>query len=303
MKKLAYTKLHIFFSLPFIVTFFSCLASLNAQVISSDTQDHKSFYYEVNQANRLYNQGNYSEALSRYEAASQLVNFVQTPYLLKFLKAAKKADNISLQKKYESLIEKQKKTPAKYAHLGSKLDSLLAEDQRIRTKKQRHIKYYWKNVDNKSLVNSTKFLKTKKTRDEFLRTDSLNIQILLSMFEEYGFLDESKIGYERFKTVYLLLLHFDKDTNNTILQPIFDKALVKGQINPYQYALILDRHLYVSELPQKYYAWPMLRADPKLSEEEIKQINNLREDIGIYGNEIIISETRGHWRVSYKSSE
>jgi len=152
-------------------------------------------------------------------------------------------------------------------------------------------------------MNSSKFLKAKKAKEEWSRTDSLNIQILLSMFEEYGFLDESKIGSERYKTVFLLLLHFDKDTSNTVLQPILDKALANGQITPSHYALILDRHLYACKLPQKYYAWPMLRSDPKLSIEEIKQINNLREDIGIYSNEIIISETRGYWQVSYKSRE
>ena len=123
-----------------------------------------------------------------------MVTFVQTPYLVKFLKTAKKAKNKPLQKKYESLIERQKKTPAEYAHLGPKLDRILAEDQRVRTENQRLIKYYWKNVDNKSVVNSSKFLKAKKAEEEWSRTDSLNIQTLFSMFEEYGFLDESKIG-------------------------------------------------------------------------------------------------------------
>ena len=191
MKIFTYTKIRILFAFPFVVAFFSCLASLNAQ-------DYKTYYYELYQANRLYNQGNYSEALLRYEAASQMVNFVETPHLKKFLKAAKKTKNQSLQKKYESLIERQKKTPAEYAHLGPQLDRLIAEDQRVRTKKQKLIKYYWKNIDNKSVMNSSKFLKAKKAEEDWCRTDSLNIQILLSMFEEHGFLNESKIGYERY---------------------------------------------------------------------------------------------------------
>ncbi len=303
MKIFACNKFLVFFALPFTVIFFSCLVSLNAQVVLSNTQDYKNFYFEVKQGHLLYEQGNYSEALLRYEAASQMVVFVQTSFLKKFLDTAIKAENEPLQKKYASLIERQKKTPAEYAHLGPKLDSLLAEDQRVRTKKQRLIQYYWKNLNNKSVMSSSKFLKAKKAEEEWSRTDSLNIQILLSLFEEHGFLDESKIGYERFSTVFLLLLHFDKDTSNTVLLPIFDKALAKGQITPDSYALILDRHLDSCKLPQKYYAWPMLRSDPKLSEEEIKQINNLREDIGIYSSEIIISESRGHWRVSYKSRE
>ncbi len=302
MKIFFSTKIRMFFALPFIVAFFSGLVSLNAQnIVSQNSQDYKIFYYEVYQADRLANQGNYSEALLRYEAASQKVNFVQTSYLKKFLKAAKKAENKPLQKKYESLIERQKKTPAEYAHLGPKLDSLYAADQGVRKKQQRLINYYWKNIDNKSVRNSSKFLKGKKAQEEWSRTDSLNQQILLSMFEAHGFLDESKIGYERYRSIFILLLHFDTDTNNSLLQPIFDKALAKGQINPYTYALILDRHLNSNNLPQNYYAWPDLRSDPKLSEEEIKQINNLREDIGMYHDEIIIEETRGDWRVTYKS--
>ena len=108
---------------------------------------------------------------------------------------------------------------------------------------------------------------------------------------------------DSYNIVFPLLLHFDKDTNNLVLQPILDKALTKGQINPYTYALILDRHLNSCQLPQKYYAWPVLRSDPKLSEEDIKQINKLRKSIGMYEDEIVIKETRGHWMVSYKPKE
>ena len=292
MRIFTYTKSDIFFALSFIVALFSCCTSLNAQ-------DYKRFYSEVNEGKSLYAQGSYSEALLRYEAASQIVDFVQTPFLQKFLKAARKAKNKTLEQKYKRLIETQKKTPAEYAHLGPKLDSLLAEDQRVRKKKQRLIKYYWKNVDNSSVWHSPKFMKAKKAQEEWSRTDSLNIQILLSMFDEYGFLDERKIGEERHAAVFVLLLHFDKDTSNTVLQPILDRALAKGQITPVSYALILDRHLNSCNLPQKYYSWPMLRSDPKLSEEDIKHISKLRADIGIYENEIMINESRGYWSVSY----
>ena len=293
MRIFTYTKFDIFFALPFIVALFSGFASL-------DAQDYKRFYSEVNKGFSLHEQGNYSEALMRYESASQMVDFVQTPFLQKFLKAAKKAKNKTLEENYKRLIETQRKTPAEYAHLGPKLDSLLAEDQRVRKRKQRLIKYYWKNVDNTSVWHSPKFLKAKNAQEEWSRTDSLNIQILLSMFETYGFLDERKIGEERYAAVFVLLLHFDKDTSNTVLQPILDRALAKGQITPVSYALILDRHLNSCNLPQKFYSWPMLRSDPKLSEEDINQISDLRADIGIYENEIIINEARGFWSVSYK---
>ena len=271
-------------------------------VESLGAQDYKRFYYEVYQANIVSKQGNHSEALSMYEAAFEWMDFVPTVLLKKFRKVAKKAGNTTLEKKYKSLIDNQKDCPPEYAHVCAKLDSLVHEDQRVRTKKSRLIRYYWKNVDNESVMNSPKFLKAKKARMDWKRTDSLNILILLDMFEEYGYLHEGKVGYESNNKVEIMLLHFDKDTSNVLLQPILDKALANGQITPQWYTITLDRHLYACELPQKYYGWPMLKSDPKLSEEEINEINKLRESIGIYGSDIKIMETRGHWRVDYISS-
>ena len=274
---------------------FLCVESLNAQ-------DYKRFYYEVYQADILSKQGNHSEALLKYEDASEWMNFVPTVLLKKFNKVAKKAENTTLEHKYRTLIDKQKDCPPEYAHVCEKLDSLVYEDQRVRTKKSRLVRYYWKNVDKESVMNSPKFLKAKEARMDWKRTDSLNILILLDMFEEYGYLDEGKVGRENNYKVEVMLLHFDKDTSNVVLQPILDKALANGQITPQWYTITLDRHLYACKLPQKFYGWPMLRSDPKLSEEEINEINKLRESIGIYGSDIKIEETRGHWRVDYISS-
>ena len=260
-------------------------------------QDYKDFYYEVYLGNKLYHQGNYSEALAQYEAASEKVDFVSTSYLQKFLKAAKKDKNETLQKKYEFQIERQKECPVEYAHIGARLDSLVKEDQRVRTKNFKLNKYYRKHIDNKAVHNSPKFLRAKEASLDWERTDSLNVQILLSMFEEHGFLGESKIGSERSSDLFLLLLHFDKDSSNVVLKPILDKALKDSQINPGYYAIILDRHLFACNLPQKFYRWPMLRSDPKLSEEEKNEVLKSREDIGLYGTDFTILGKRGHWQV------
>lgn len=117
------------------------------------------------------------------------------------------------------------------------------------------------------------------------------------MFEEHGYLGEDKVGKEKNSSVEVMLLHFDRDTNNVVLQPILDKALADGQISPYFYGLVLDRHLDACKLPQKYYAWPALRSNPGLSEEEIAKVVKLREEIGMHGSRFKISETRGYWRV------
>jgi len=268
---------------------------LSLQTISA--QDHKNFYHEVYQADKLFQQGDLNGALLGYEAASEKARFVPTRILKKFLKVAKEANHIPLKKKFKSLIAVQKKCPSENTHLGVKLDSLMAEDTRVRTKKRKLIRYYWKNVDTESVKNSSKFIRAKNARMDWKRTDSLNILILLSMFEEYGFLDEKKVGYDKQRYVQHILLHFDKDTSNVVLQPILDKALANGQITPGRYALILDRHLYACRLPQKFYAWPMLRSNPELSKEDITEIIKLRESIGMYGTELTILEARGHWQL------
>ena len=275
------------YRLNLLILIILSLETLNAQ-------DYKNFYYEVYLGDKLSHQESYSDALTQYEAASKKVDFVSTLYLQKFLKVAKKAKNETLEKKYESQIGRQKKCPAAYAHVAAKLDSLLYEDQRVRTKKQRLVRYYWKHVDNVAVQNTRKFKKAKAVRMDWKRTDSLNILILLSMFEEHGYLGEDKVGSEKNGIVEMLLLHFDKYTSNVVLEPILDKALVNGQITPHWYALILDRHLYACKLPQKYYAWPMLRSDPGLSKEEITKVVELREEVGMYGSRFKISETRGH---------
>lgn len=266
-------------------------------VTSLSGQDYNSIYYEIYQGDLQYKQGNYPEALSRYEAASERMSFVPSPTLRKFLRVAKKGKDRPLQKKYESLIQKQKACPAEYAHVGAKIDSLFREDQRVRIKNAKLNRYYWKNIENKSVMNSPKFLKAKEAHKDCHITDSLNIQILLAMFEEHGFLDESKIGYDKYSKVEIILLHFDNDTSNVVLQPIFDKALANGQIRPYIYGHILGRHLHSCKLRPRLYAYGALHSDPKLSEEDIDEIIKLRESIGMYGTELIVSGKRGYWRV------
>lgn len=82
------------------------------------------------------------------------------------------------------------------------------------------------------------------------------------------------------------MLHFDKDTNNLILKPILEDALLKGQILPRNYALIVDRREIFAGRQSYYYAAPF--GIEKLSKDELVEVEKRRELIG-YGK---ISETQ-----------
>lgn len=263
-------------------------------------QDHKNFYFKIYEADKLYEKDDFYGALIKYEAASEMVDFIPSRMLDKFLKVANKAKNKVLKEKYQALIRKQNTCPIESIEIGSKIDSLFVEDQRVRTQNSKLIDYYWKNLDNKSVMNSSKFLNGKKAIEDWGETDSLNIVALLSMFEEFGFLDESKVGFDKYFKIETILLHFDNDKNNKVLQPILDEALINGQISPFTYAKILDRHSNNCCKTQQFWTWTDIRYNLSFFDEsEIAKVLKARKSIGLYGTELNVwKHKRGRWMVN-----
>lgn len=68
----------------------TALLFLLSFIASLSAQDYKKFYHQIYIGDKLSSEGNYSEALSQYEAASEEVDFVSTTHLQKFYKVAKK---------------------------------------------------------------------------------------------------------------------------------------------------------------------------------------------------------------------
>jgi len=107
---------------------------------------------------------------------------------------------------------------------------------------------------------------------------------------------EELVGVDEYSNVVVMLTHFDKDTNNFILEPIMNKALDEGEICPFHFAAILDRHLSGKYEVQKYWVWPHTsRTKFSFTEAEIPQILQLRESIGIYGSELKQEYKRDYW--------
>jgi hypothetical protein len=116
-------------------------------------------------------------------------------------------------------------------------------------------------------------------RIEWLKIDSSNIQTLLKLIELKGFPSIDRVGERAYSNAQLLLLHFDEDTNNRILNPILTKFLETGEIFPSDYARIMDRH-HSRNGKQLYYEWkPCLYEH--LSNQEREIVSQARNDIGL----------------------
>ena len=121
---------------------------------------------------------------------------------------------------------------------------------------------------------------------------------MLNIIEQHGYLGEEDLGWNNHYKVKAILLHFDRDTNSLILEPILKNALTNNKITPFTYTHIVDRHLYNTSKTQRYWTWFLIDADPKLSQKEIERILKLREEIGLWGTEYSTSNYKGTWMLN-----
>jgi hypothetical protein len=169
--------------------------------------------------------------------------------------------------------------------LNRKIDSILKVDQSIRKGKSARNSRYAAKFHYKGKGNNTsrRYRKSKIALDKWKKTDSLNTFFLLKLFDKYGFLGEELVGYKNYNSVITILLHFDFDTTNKILEPYLEIARKEGKIQLNHFAIIQDRHLGGKYNIQKYWMWGYVDKEKlKFSESDIPNIIKLRESIGIY---------------------
>lgn len=258
-------------------------------------QDYHQFYLQIHNAITLAENGKADSSIAVYENAFEKVDYVNTRILKKVLKLAKiNKDQVRIDK-YTKQIETQLKgTDPK---LIAVIDSLDNEDQRVRGNKySRATKYCYKCSHNeKCNTESKKFLKAEKLRDDWKRTDSLNIDYLLKLFERCGFIGEELVG-NRYISVIAILLHYDADPKSKVLKPIFEKAREAGKILPLNSAQIMDRHSYNFDHTQTYWTWSWSSREKfDFSNSDKDRIIALREGIWIYGSELSKEKKRSYW--------
>ncbi len=251
------------------------------------SQDINEFYFETNRARKLGNAGKLDSAITVYENAFKKVNYVFNSYLRDIKELAELNNDEERVKKYTQQIKKQEN--GTNPRLRAIIDSLIIVDQQVRTGKLARKARYAQKCDCLPKCNkqSRRYKKSKKASDNWAKIDSLNTYYLLSLFNKYGFIGEELVGEEGFVHVSSMLLHYDQDTNNTVLEPILNKAYREGRIEPYELAMILDRHLGGKYTIQKYWCWPYIGKEKlQFTEEDIPEIIKLRESIGLYDLDI-----------------
>ena len=259
-------------------------------------QNLNKYYFEFNVAYNLAKAGKVDSAIATYEDAFRKLDYVQIRYLQKVLELAKLKKDKARIKKYSQQIKKQNRGTNPY--LIAIIDSLIKEDQKVRKGKfYRKSKYMWKcDKDPNCNKQSEKYIDSKKYNNNWKRIDSSNVYFLLNLFKRYGFIGEEQVGLYKYGDVITILIHFDRDTSNTILEPILRKALKEGEIYPIDFTAILDRHLGGKYTIQKYWTWPDLNKKKyPFTEADIPKIIKLRESVGIYGSSLRQEKRGKYW--------
>lgn len=112
------------------------------------------------------------------------------------------------------------------------------------------------------------------------KADSLAAISLMKNIKQFGFpnlklLDKRACTYAR-----SVLMNYDSDSKNELLNDMFVKALLAGQISPEYYATVLDRRNILKGLGMIFYE-PNLGYEKTIG-KEVVAVNEKRKSIGLY---------------------
>jgi len=112
------------------------------------------------------------------------------------------------------------------------------------------------------------------------KVDSLVANDLIKNITQYGFpnmklLDKHACGFAR-----SILMNYDSDIKNELLNDMFVKALLAGQISPEYYATIIDRRSLLNGSGMIFYE-PNLGYEKTLG-KDLVSVNEKRNSIGLY---------------------
>lgn len=250
------------------------------------SQDLTAFYGNMYKADSLFKIHQVDSAVNIYKKSFLGVDYVHTSFLKKLSNCLEVNGNIEEAEYYQGLIEEQLK--GTNSHLIEMVDSLFKEDQKVRKMKYNRASRCYRKCSEKC----RKHKRHQKLITENVLVNESNINHLIHLISIHGFLGEETLGAKSYKAK-LLLLHYDRDTLNRVLEPILDKALNKGGLLPLDYAMIIDRHLYNYSKFQKYWTWSCM-SESKFNFSELEVMKN-RENIGLYGLRVSQEYKKGVW--------
>lgn len=279
---------------------------LSLLIISSNlcsyAQEHNKiidYHSEIYRGDLMAKRGSLDSAIVQYEKYFEQVNFVHTYQLLHILEFAKKTKDRKRIKYYRNRIKAQTKCPKENKFLKTVVDSVLKVDQKYISGKFYDAHLYVAKCHDDSLCDTTspKYIESfvlKTERDEVMKS---NIDFLLGLIKVHGFLGVEQLGEEGAWRFLVPILHYDYLEDNKRLRPILKEALKNNRIDPMEYAVVYDRHLFGTKGIQKFWTSPYGCINPKLSENELKDVLKLRESIGIFGSTLKFGINKsGEWQ-------
>lgn len=112
------------------------------------------------------------------------------------------------------------------------------------------------------------------------KADSLVAISLIKNIKQFGFPNMKLMNRNACATARTILMNYDSDAKNEVLNDMFVKALKAGQISPEYYATVVDRRTVLSALPMIFYE-PNLGYEKTLG-KEVVVVNEKRKSIGLY---------------------
>ena len=83
------------------------------------------------------------------------------------------------------------------------------------------------------------------------RLDSINLSIVLDLYDQYGYLNRKIVGIEYESHMFYIIQHADLETMERFL-PIIHKEIVAGRLDRKVYPLLHDRVNMLNGLPQEF---------------------------------------------------
>jgi hypothetical protein len=256
-------------------------------------------YYKFERQARIFKEQNQLDSsLVCYLKALECNSECPISVLESALKISTKLENTESSSKLKTEIQKQKlKFNSDYSN---EIKRIFKEDQRARGAKNMRIAEKYRVCQSQGNCSENKISQYRAALDEWNYIDSTNIVQLLSLINKYGFPSENVVGQNEYDKAHIIMLHFDRDTNNVILGPILDSALFAGKIKPRDYAWIVDRrYMSVGKNPP-YFHIPTVNYE-MLSAEEKANVDLRRIQIGLgkVSETQIVVRTRNGFKVKY----
>lgn len=112
-----------------------------------------------------------------------------------------------------------------------------------------------------------------------INSDSIRTMQLVQLIDERGFPSPKKVGLRGYNNAKLIFLHADFDLHNQLLGDLIRLHHRMGNLDPRDYASIIDRRCNFRHEPPYYYQVPM--GYDSLTKDEKEVVKRRRKSIGL----------------------